>query len=460
MATIDPQLMLSALANLQSRGVGMQNPDLLAAELGRATGSTDLNSLLEQAQAFIKGGSEKLGAPAKPDGAAKAPASGSRPGPVGSDVDGPGGDSGGSAGAPNVSGSMTSAGRGALSGLNVLGTQLGGISPFSLIAGVNTAANALGINTPGVTNVNAPSLPPGTTMGDLGMNQSLGIQSPTGTFGLDVGGPNAALAALAAMGQALGLGPNPTLAIAGNPAAFGIPTDAQHSVFGSNVGIPGAVGALVGLTGVDPQGNVVPAGAATGIAPTGSTNFGDAPNNTSNAPPANAASATVSADPSAAGPASGGVGDSAPGEGGGPGGDGPGVGPSGSGVGEFKKGGRVKSTRPGSVQPINAHEGEYVMNPTASAAFWPLLEALNKLVPPNPQMDRMMGGSRSGSGGKKSFLHGGMVDDSGGAQAKYVDDLLKKETATWGSKSDELRTQGAEYEERASREFRDMRDRR
>lgn len=39
----------------------------------------------------------------------------------------------------------------------------------------------------------------------------------------------------------------------------------------------------------------------------------------------------------------------------------------------------------------------------------------------------------------------------------YADDLLKQETAGWGSKSDQLRTRGADSEQRASNVFRDLR---
>lgn len=39
----------------------------------------------------------------------------------------------------------------------------------------------------------------------------------------------------------------------------------------------------------------------------------------------------------------------------------------------------------------------------------------------------------------------------------YADDLLRQDTAGWGSKSDQLRTRGADAEQRASNVFRDLR---
>lgn len=263
----------------------------------------------------------------------------------------------------------------------VPGSNPGAMGQVTGVSGghIGLGIGALAAGLPGIPGLAATVA--GKTAGLL--PDDLTMTTEEGPIGVTaVNTPTGLLSAIAALAASLGLTQGPVPAVVSNianpnndPEAMGLISvssppaatagwvDTTNLTSNPGSGVPGAPGGFVD----DPEGGTGPSGPAPGSPSTG---------------------------PSGPGTGSGGVGTGAPGTGsagdgtGSPGGPGPGE------AGGMKHGGRVKGKHKGAPVDITAHDGEFVMNPTASRVAAPWLEALNRMYPPNDGLDALMDRAR------------------------------------------------------------------
>jgi hypothetical protein len=372
---IDPRMMLAALANLQSRGAGMQNPHMMSQEMGRMTGQGP-NALFSEAQNFLRGGSGMVGASQQPPpqppqipqfrsgqdfinfrmqqqpqqgpedsfqppgaGISFSPPPGQGPATVGQAADMSARGSMVPGAIPGIVGTGPGSHLGAVSNAALAALGLAAPSPQALFTGTNFAAGKLaGLNVDPTTGLPVGSQAFRGLAADPMFSQFIDMNLP----------PQGPFAVRASLAPRFGATPGSP---SSNPAGMHADPTAPTGFTSSNV--------------VDAQGN--PMGAATGNPTPNSTNFG-----------ASAANDTGISDPGVVG-----LGFGEPGTGTGSAGGGGGVGAGGGTSGEgFKKGGIIhkpKSKKGGKddAVKVKAHAGEFVVNKKATDKHRGLLEALN-----------------------------------------------------------------------------------